>query len=84
MMLGVVVTKILQARAPIYDKVILYNSIVHPIESHVNNPGSLLLDSFIQDSIHGGIICHHQCGQMGMAHLLQGHAELFPLLCIDE
>ena len=71
MVLAEVVSEVGMAWCPIYMEVSLVDSILEPVESHVNGLGSSLFDIGVCDSNCSGIIHLDWCGRLGSADFLE-------------
>ena len=56
MMLGVIVTKIVGAGAPVDDKLSLAGPVLDPIEAHVDGFGSFLFDGVVGEALSSGVV----------------------------
>ena len=56
MMLGVVVSKVSDARLPVDEELTLACAIVHPIKAHVDRFRSFLLDGVVGKAVGGGVV----------------------------
>ena len=65
--LGEIVTKVSTAWGPIEVVLALFDSILKPVESHVNGFGAALLDSVSENAMGNRVVSLEGCGWLGMA-----------------
>eukprot|EP00957_Ditylum_brightwellii_P137949 10517353-Ditylum_brightwellii.AAC.1 len=53
---------------------VLHTPVAHPIEPHINDPGSLLFHHLVQDATGSGIIGHYWGGRLWVACFFEGKA----------
>ena len=71
-MLGEVVRKIVRAASPVYVELALLDSVLDPVESHVDGLGAALLDGVVGDTRGTRVVCLHRSCKLWVSHVL-GH-----------
>ena len=71
-MLGKVVSKVFFAFAPIYQKLFLFDAVLHPVKSHVDGFGPSLLYGFIGETDGSGVVSNDMGGWLWVSHFLEG------------
>ena len=65
-MLGEVITKVSTAWCPIEVELSLFDSILEPVESHVNGLGASLFDCVSENAMGDRVVSFKGCGWLGM------------------
>ena len=76
------ISQVLGARAPEDMEMPHLDSVLDPIESHVNGSRSLLLSNVVGDVVGCQIIRDHHGGRLGMAHFFQNRSDAFTVLSV--
>ena len=84
MVLGVVITKVGFARGPVDFELALANSVLDPVEAHVDGFGSLLLDGAVCEAHCSGVVHLHGCGRLRVSEFNQGSANWESLLAVEK
>ena len=82
--LGVIVSKVGGTRFPVDMVLALLDSVLEPVESHVNGFGATLLDCVVEDAVGTGIVNLERGGWLGMSKLEEGLPDGNSVLGIDE
>lgn len=82
--LGVVVSKVCGSRFPLDMILALLDSVLEPVEPHVNSFGAMLFDCVVEDAIGTGIVNLERGGWLGMTELEEGLPDRHSVLGIDE
>ena len=70
-MLREVVSKVFFALAPIYQKLFLFDAVLHPVKSHIDGFGPSLFDGFIGKSDGSGVVRDDMGGWLWVPHFLE-------------
>ena len=85
MVFGEVVTVVGFAAAPSNTELVLFNSVLDPVESHVHGLGSLEFGAFVGEAISCGVVCDDRCGfQLGAVEFEENLAEVNRFLAVVE
>jgi hypothetical protein len=76
-----IVSHIGVTRHPIHIEWVFFNPVFDLVEFHVHGFGALLLDCFIDDAIHGGVV---SCVILFVAHFIKGCARDSAFFSIDK
>ena len=82
-MFGGVISKIFVAWAPSKCKLLLFNMIFDPVETHINGFGTFLFEVVVDDAVGGAVVGANQGGRLGMAKFDEGTADGDGLLGIE-
>ena len=82
--LGVVIASIYGAWFPIYMELVLLDSILDPMESHVHCLGHFLFDAFVGYADCCGIVYLYWGGRLRMIHFNQSGAYWNPCLAVKK
>jgi hypothetical protein len=69
-MFGEVILFVVGARSPVDFKLVLFDSILDPVETHVHRFGFALSDLFVGETMGGGVVNLGWCGRLRIAHFL--------------
>ena len=72
MMFCEVIGKVLGAFAPIDLELFLLDSVLNPVETHINGFGAALFDGFVGDTGSGGVVDNNAGGWLGMSQFFEG------------
>ena len=72
--LGKIIGKICGARAPVYIELVLLDTILNPIETHVHGSGLTLFHGFVGKAYSGGVVNFNWGWWLGMSHFLEAGA----------
>ena len=72
MMFCEIVSKVGFASAPVDVELVLVDSVLDPVESHVHGFGSALLDGVVGYAVCDGVIGAHGGWWLGMPHVFKG------------
>ena len=67
MMLGEVIGEVLSAGSPVDDKLVLFDAVANPVETHVHGAGFALFECVIGDAGCGGVVGFHWGRRLRMA-----------------
>ena len=83
-MFGVVISKVLDARFPMYVELVLSNTVTDPVKTHINCFRPALFDGIVDDTGGAGIVdLNRSCG-LGPAEFEEGGANGTSILGIVE
>ena len=74
-MLGVIVTKVFVAGAPVDEEVALADAILEPVESHVHGFGAFLFDGVVGEAGGRGVVSLDGRGWLWVAKFFEGDTE---------
>jgi hypothetical protein len=83
-MFGEIIGKVVAAASPVNVEVALFDSVLDPIESHVDGFGSSLFDGAIGNARGAGVVSLQGSGALWVAHVDESSAQSFGVFSIEE
>ena len=84
MVFGEVVGHVVTAPSPVYKELALFDSVLNPVETHVDCFGSLLFDCVVDDAGRTCVVCLNGGWGLRVSHFLECGAEFGAFFCIEE
>jgi hypothetical protein len=72
MMFGEIIGKYGTAGLPVHTEIALMDTVMHPIEVHVDGFGAALFDCVVDDSVSTGIVDLDRCWRLWPVHPFEG------------